>query len=251
MRLLILQKNLPELGEIVLVKINKIMPHGAYCELVEYKTDSYLPIGEVASGWIKNIHERIKEGQRDVAKVVFVDPSRRAIDVSLKKVSTKEKKEKITEYTLEKRAEKFFVQAIGAAHEEAKSADIKRRVAQKVQTYTELLERVQENKLDKDILDDDVRAAFVDIISKNIKPKSYTVAYTVELTASSGKGNIKLIRKIYGEIEALGVEVVYEGAPHYKIIAEGPSYAVAEGKIKEAQQVLQKHSDAFDITVKK
>ncbi len=52
-------------------------------------------------------------------------------------------------------------------------------------------------------------------------------------------------------MEKLGVTVIYEGAPHYKISAEGPSYAVAEGKIKDAQQVLQKYSDAFTITVKK
>jgi translation initiation factor 2 subunit 1 len=70
------------------------MPHGAYCELVEYKADAYLPIGEVASGWIKNIREFIKEGQKDVAKVVFVDQNKRALDISLKKVTAKEKKDK-------------------------------------------------------------------------------------------------------------------------------------------------------------
>lgn len=251
MRFLILQKNLPELSEIVLVKINKIMPHGAYCNIIEYKVDAYLPIGEIASGWIKNIHERIKEGQRDVAKVVFVDPSRRAIDVSLKKVSTKEKKEKVSEYTLEKRAEKFFIQALGAVHKEAKAEEIKRKVATKVQTYTELLDLVHEGRLEKGLLDEDLRSAFFDIVSKNVKPKVYTVSYTVELTAVSGKGSIKQIRKAYGEVEKLGVTVIYEGAPHYKISAEGPSYAVAEGKIKEAQQVLQNYANAFTITVKK
>jgi translation initiation factor 2 subunit 1 len=235
----------------VLVKINKIMPHGAYCNLVEYKVDAYLPIGEIASGWIKNIHERIKEGQRDVAKVVFVDPSRRAIDVSLKKVSTKEKKTKINEYTLEKRAEKFFIQAIGAAHQEENAEEIKRRIAPKVPTYTELLDMVYENRLEKGLLDESLRSAFYDIVSKNIKPKVYTVSYTVELSAANGKGSVKQIKKAYGEVEKLGVSVIYEGAPHYKISAEGPSYAVAEGKIKEAQQALQKYSSVFTITIKK
>jgi translation initiation factor 2 subunit 1 len=250
-RLLILQKNLPELGEIVLVKINKIMPHGAYCNLVEYKVDAYLPIGEIASGWIKNIHERIKEGQRDVAKVVFVDPSRRAIDVSLKKVSTKEKKTKVSEYTLEKRAEKFFVQALGAVHKEGKAEEIKRSIFPKVQTYTELLDMVFENRLEKGLIDEDLRSAFYDIVSKNVKPKVYVVSYTVELSAVNGKGSVKQIKKAYGEVEKLGVTVIYEGAPHYKISAEGPSYAVAEGKIKEAQAVLQKYANDFNITVKK
>jgi translation initiation factor 2 subunit 1 len=227
------------------------MPHGAYCTLVEYKVDAYLPIGEIASGWIKNIHERIKEGQRDVAKVVFVDPSRRAIDVSLKKVSTKEKKTKVSEYTLEKRAEKFFIQALGEVHKEDRAEEIRRRIAPKVQTYTELLDMVQENRLDKSLLDEDLRNAFFEIVSKNVKPKVYTVTYTVELTSIGSKGGIKQIKKAYSEVEKLGVSVLYEGAPHYKIFAEGPSYAVAEGKIKEAQQVLQKYSGVFNITLKK
>ncbi len=248
---MIVQKSMPELGEIVLVKLNKIMPHGAYCQLVEYGVDAYLPIGEVASGWIKNIHEHIREGQRDVAKVVFVDPSRRAVDVSLKKVSVKEKKGKINDFALEKRAEKFFMQALEAAGKTAKAEEIKRKLAQKVPTYLELLDQVHENRLEAGLLDEDVKAAFSEIIAKNIKPKVYSVTYTVVLSASNSKGNVSLIRKLCEEVERLGVSVLYEGAPHYKIMAEGPSYADAEGKIKEAQQVLQKYSPYFSISIKK
>ena len=56
---MLIKKELPEERELVLVKISKIMPHGAYCELIEYGMDAYLPISEIASGWIKNIHEFI------------------------------------------------------------------------------------------------------------------------------------------------------------------------------------------------
>lgn len=239
------------MGEILLVKVSKIMPHGAYCDLIEYNASAYLPISEVASGWIKNIHERIKEGQKDVAKVVFVDAGRKAIDVSLKKVTTKEKKDKINEYTLEKRAEKFFVQALSTVHKESKLEEFKRRISQKVPTYTDLLDLVYEKRDEKGLLDDDVRLAFFDIIAKNMKPKVYSVAYTFELSAINGKGGMSLIKKAYDEIEKLGVEIIYEGAPHYKVIAKGPSYIVAENKIKEAQQVLQKYANALTVTVKK
>lgn len=248
---MIVPKSLPSLGEIVLVRLNKIMPHGAYCQLTEYGVDAYLPIGEVASGWIKNIHERIKEGQRDVAKVVFIDPARKAIDVSLKKVSAKEKKNKMNDYTLEKRAEKFFAQALEATNKSAQADEIKRKLSQKVQTYVELLDLIYENRLPPGILDEDVRSAFFEIVAKNVKPKIYTVAYTVELSAANGKGTVSMIRKLCEEIEKLGVSVVYEGAPHYKILAEGPSYVDAEAKIKGAQQVLQKYSQFFNISVRK
>ncbi|MDE1855049.1 MAG: S1 RNA-binding domain-containing protein [Candidatus Micrarchaeota archaeon] len=246
-----MQKELPNMGEIILVNITKIMPHGAYCELVEYKADAYLPISEVASGWIKNIHEFIREGQRDVAKVVFVDPTRRALDVSLKKVTSKEKKDKINEYNLEKRAEKFFVQAAQAAHKENKLDEIKKKAAQLAHTYSEMLDMVVENKLPSGVLDADVKKAFEEIVAKNVKPKEYEVGYSVELRAINGKGGATTIRKAFGEVEALGVEVLYEGAPHYKISAKGSSYPAVEGKIKEATKVLEKYKGQLSVEVKK
>jgi translation initiation factor 2 subunit 1 len=227
------------------------MPHGAYCELVEYKVDAYLPIGEVASGWIKNIHEFIKEGQRDVAKVVFADPSRKALDVSLKKVTAKEKKDKINDYTLEKRAEKFFIQALQASGKESKAAEIRSKIAKSVTTYNDLLDQVYTGKEPAGILDADVKKAFLDIIAKNVKPKVFSVSYSVEMRSLSGNGDVDMIKKAFGEVEALGVYVLYEGAPHYKLSAEGPSYPVAEAKIKNAQDILQKYENAFEITVKK
>lgn len=227
------------------------MPHGAYCELVEYKADAYLPIGEVASGWIKNIREFIKEGQKDVAKVVFVDVNKKALDISLKKVTSKEKKDKINDYNLEKRAEKFFTQAVQAAHKEAKLDEIKKKAAQYATTYSELLDLVYEGKDPAGALDADIKKTFLEIISKNIKPKTYSVAYSLEFRSLSGKGTITKIKKALGEVEKLGVGVLYEGAPHYKLTAKGPSYPDVEGRIKEAQAALEKYDKDFSITLKK
>ena len=239
------------MGEIILVNITKIMPHGAYCELVEYKADAYLPISEVASGWIKNIHEFIREGQRDVAKVVFVDQTRHALDVSLKKVTAKEKKDKINDYNLENRAEKFFKQAVVAAHEEAKIEEIKKKAAQSVATYSELLELTAEGKPPAGVFDAGIKKAFEEIIAKNIKPKEFVVSYSLELKSLNGKGDIHIMKKAFGEIENLGVEVLYEGAPHYKLTAKGASYPVVEGKIKEAEKALQKYEKALSVSITK
>ncbi|MCL5239281.1 MAG: S1 RNA-binding domain-containing protein [Candidatus Marsarchaeota archaeon] len=248
---MIIQKELPGVGEIVLVHITKIMPHGAYCELVEYKADAYLPINEVASGWIKNIHEFIKEGQRDAAKVVFVDPSRRALDVSLKKVTSKQKKDKINEFNLEKRAEKFFTQAVQAAHKEGKIEEIEKKAALVAPTYSELLDLAVEGKLPDATMESDVRKEFEAIVAKNVKPKEYEVGYAVELRAINKKGSVATIKKAFGEVTGIGVDVLYEGAPHYKLSARGPSYPVVEGKIKEAEKILEKYKGTLSINITK
>jgi translation initiation factor 2 subunit 1 len=239
------------LGEIILVNITKVMPHGAYCELVEYKADAYLPIGEVASGWIKNIREFIKEGQKDVAKVVFVDANKKALDISLKKVTAKEKKDKINDYTLEKRAEKFFNQSVQAAHKEDKAEEIKKKVSQYATTYSELLDMVYEGKDPAGALDADIKKAFLEIIAKNIKPKIYSVTYSLEFKSLGSTGTISKIKKAFAEVEKLGIGVLYEGAPHYKLTAKGPNYPDVEGRIKEAQAVLQKYEKDFSVTLKK
>lgn len=239
------------MGEIILVNITKIMPHGAYCELVEYKADAYLPINEVASGWIKNIHEFIKEGQRGVAKVVFVDRNRRALDVSLKKVTSKQKKDKINEYNLEKRAEKFFLQAVKEANEEGKIDEIKTKAAHAVQTYSELLDLTAEGKLPGDVFDAAAKKAYEEIIAKNVKPKEYEVGYSVVLKALNGKGDVSTIKHAFEEVEGLGVDVLYEGAPHYKISAKGPSYPAVESKIKQAESLLEKYKGKLTVNVKR
>lgn len=235
----------------MLIRITKIMPHGAYCELTEYKLDAYLPISEIASGWIKNIHEFIKEGQSDAAKVVFIDPVKKAVDVSLKKATTKEKKDKINEYTLEKRAEKFFNNALKAAHVEEQAQQIKEKVAQSVPTYAELLEQVREDGDEKSMLGKDLRAALKDIVTKNYKPKVYVVNYELSLRSLGTKGDISMIKKALGEVSKMGVSVLYEGAPHYKLTAKGESYPVVEGKIKQAEAVLSQYQSNLAVELVK
>lgn len=238
---MIVKKTMPDERELVLIKINKILPHGVYCDLIEYGTEAYLPISEIASGWIKNIHEFVKEGQKDVGRVMTIDKVKKAIDVSLKKATTKEKNDKISEYNLEKRYEKLFDQALSQAKlTEAKEA-ITQEISKKVSTYTELIQMAAEKKdLGEVIKNGALATALLEIAAKNIKPKRYEVSYTLELRASDPKTNIKILRHTLEEIEKGGVGVLYLGAPHYRLTSEDSDYPKAEGRIKEAEKILER-----------
>ncbi len=223
----------------MLIRINKVMPYGAYCTLTEYSLDAYLPINEVATGWIKNIHEFIKEGQSDVAKVIFVDREKRAVDISLKRVSTKEKKEKITEYNLEKRAQQLFMQAVSSLGKQQEQEAIVQKAASKFSTYTELIDAAYENKpAVKEALGNALAETLHNIAIKNIKPKVYGVTYKLELSAKNRIGNIKKIKEALEEVEKQGVKVIYEGAPHYLLKAQDETYPKAEERIKKAESVI-------------
>lgn len=238
---MLIKKELPGEKELVLVKISKIMPHGAYCELVEYGLDAYLPISEIASGWIKNIHEFIKEGQKDVGRVIAIDKDKRAVDISLKKATTKEKNDKTSEYNLEKRYEKLFDQAINAAKLAPRKQEIIGELAKEITTYTELIQMFADKKDAHGLVKNKaLEDALEDIVAKNIKPKRYEVSYTIELRSTDPKAGIAQIKKVLEEIEGRGVGVLYIGAPRYRLTSEDSDYPKAESRIKEAQKLIEK-----------
>ena len=248
---MILKKNLPSNGELVLIKVSKIMQHGAYCELVEYHMDAYLPISEISTGWIKNIHEFIKEGQNTVAKVISVDPAKRAVDISLKKATSKEKSNKIAEYSLEKRYEKLFEQAVASSGLNSEKEKLKTEIASHVQTYNELINSIVETGEMPGVKDPKLRSALQEIVAKNIKPKRYVVSYTLELKSSDPKGgNINTIKEALGSVESSGVDILYLGAPRYKLTSEDSSYPKAESRIKESQKKLEKYSKILSFALK-
>ncbi len=239
---MLIKRQLPKEKELVLVKISKIMPHGAYCELIEYGIDAYLPISEIASGWIKNIHEFVKEGQKDVGRVIAIDKEKRSVDVSLKKVTTKEKNDKTSEYNLEKRYEKLFNQALASAKLESKKDQIIEELSGKVGTYTEIILAVYEKKGANGIIkNQELESELEAIVSKNIKPKRYTVSYVMELRSTDPKTGISAIRDALEEIESKDIGVLYLGAPKYRLTSEDSDYPKAESKIREAQKTIERH----------
>ncbi|MEM0200809.1 MAG: S1 RNA-binding domain-containing protein [Candidatus Micrarchaeaceae archaeon] len=246
MNVTIISKELPEEKELVLVKITKIMPYGAYCELQEYKKDAYLPISEIASGWIKNIHEFIKEGQKTVAKVLSVDKEKKTIDVSLKKATQKEKTDKQNEFSIEKRYEKLFEQALILSKQESKKDKIKQELSEKFITYTNLFNKLLEDQKSIDFIKNkQFSESLLDIISKNIKPKKYIVSYTVELKIIDPKVSIKKLKTVLEEINKKGIDILYLGAPKYRFTTEGEDYISAENKIKESKSILEKNNFVF------
>ncbi|RLG70219.1 MAG: translation initiation factor IF-2 subunit alpha, partial [Candidatus Iainarchaeum archaeon] len=77
----------PEIGEIVVVKVKKILSYGVFVELLEYDgLTGFVHISEVASSWVKNIRNFVKENQIRAAKVLKVIPEKEQVDLSFEKV---------------------------------------------------------------------------------------------------------------------------------------------------------------------
>ena len=98
------RQELPELGELLVATVVRIEGHGAYVTLDEYDDkEGLLHISEISSSWVRNIRNHVREGQKMVLQVRRVDPSRKHIDLSLRRVSGDERRKKMEGW---KKAEK-------------------------------------------------------------------------------------------------------------------------------------------------
>ena len=88
----------PEVGEIIIATVTKIMDHGAYVTLDEYDDiQGFLHISEIAPGWIRSVSKYVKIGEKKVLLVKRVSKNRSDIDLSLKQISADQRKKKLLE----------------------------------------------------------------------------------------------------------------------------------------------------------
>ena len=88
----------PEVGEIIIASVTKIMDHGAYVTLDEYDDiQGFLHISEIAPGWIRSVSKYVKIGEKKVLLVKRVSKNRSDIDLSLKQISADQRKKKLLE----------------------------------------------------------------------------------------------------------------------------------------------------------
>ena len=105
----IARKELPDVGELVVGTVKEILDHGAYILLDEYGgLEAYAPINEIVQSWFHSIKDYLKVGQKAVFRVIRVDPKRKLVDVSLRKVKDEEKKEKFLKWKRTVRAVKLL-----------------------------------------------------------------------------------------------------------------------------------------------
>jgi len=95
----------PEVGDLVIATVESVMDYGSYVRLDEYDKRGLLHISEISSSWIRNIRSFVREGQKIVLKVLRVDAEKEHIDLSLRRVTKREKIEKIMSWKRERKAE--------------------------------------------------------------------------------------------------------------------------------------------------
>ena len=234
--------NVPKVGEHVIATVSKVARFGAYCKLLEYDNlEVFLPIREVSSGWIKNIREHVHEGQKVVCSILFYDKEKGTIDVSLKRVTQGQAKEKIRAYNLEKRIAALFSQSIKMAGMYEDKPALVQKALSEFSTYTNLMDNATSDseEFKKSTLPKKLKDLLLENYEANRKKRRYIVAYTMKLSTFNTMSGVTELKDIITSVKSLGIAVNYIGAPHYRLVAEGEDYSNAEDKIKQAAQLVQ------------
>ena len=250
-------QNFPEVGEIVISTVTRIVDQGAYVALDEYNNvQGFLHVSEIATGWIRNVAKFLKVGEKKVLLVKRIDSRRSEIDLSLKQVSSDQKKKKLLEI---KRGEK----------EEALIENLKSRIKLS-EADIEKLENVLVEKFGS-VYDafSEVSAKGISVLDNlNIPPKTLTIIAELgskiqvphveirgifELTSTKPNG-IEIIKQALTDSisNRKEVSVTYIGAPKYRITLAAPNFKEAEKELKpilaSVQDMIEKKGGIFKFT---
>ncbi|MFB6131537.1 MAG: translation initiation factor IF-2 subunit alpha [Salinigranum sp.] len=234
----------PEKGELVVGKVDEIADFGVFIDLQEYEEKRGLVhISEVASGWIKNIRDHVREGQTVVAKVLDVNESSQQIDLSLKDVNEHQRKEKIQEWKNEQKADKWMTLAFGEDVSDEQYGAVANALLAEFESLYDAFEQAaihgSEALADAD-LDDEEVADIVETARENVSVPYVTVTGYVDLRCpdSDGVDALKEALKAAegnGELpEEIELSVTYVGSPEYRVKVRAPDYKSAESALTDS-----------------
>jgi len=242
---MVTKKGLPEWGELVVCTVTRITPYAAWCNLKEYPgMEGMIHVSEVAGKWVHDIRNFVKQDKEYVAKVVKIDYQKNFINLSLKRVTKLDKKERMNFLRREKRGEGMLGQAaklLGKSLEQAYE-EVGFLLQEKFEDIFTAFERVKESP---DLLaEEGVPKEWVDAIAK-VAGKSFVereVTLKAELDMKSFAGDgVEKIKEVLNDLENNNLIVKYISAPKYRI----------ELKTKDPKKDEKKMTEALEQAIKK
>ena len=243
----------PEPGDLVVGKVDEIADFGVFVDLEEYEDKRGLAhISEVASGWIKNVRDHVREGQTVVAKVLDVNESSQQIDLSIKDVNEHQHKEKIQEWKNEQKADNWMLLALGEDVDDETYSAVANAMLAEYETMYEAFEAAAihgTEALEDTDLDDEEVEAIVSTARENVSVPYVNVTGYVDLSIATGDG-VDAIKEALQAAEGNGevpdeveLSVSYVGSPEYRITVKAPDYKTAEAELeasaKRAEEAIE------------
>lgn len=236
----------PERGDLVIATIESITTYGAYAKLDEYDRKALLHISEISSSWIRNIRDFVREGQKIVLKVVRVKPEKGQIDVSLRRVTRRERIEKIKIFKKDRKAESLIrnvAEKVGLSKEEVyeKAGFLLEEEYGLYYAFEKILKEGPE-VLTKLGISEELAKVFADVAEERISVKMVKIKGIIEVRCMKPNG-VKLIqdsfKKAFKKEKTKDTKIRFyvKAAPKYKVEVLAENY-------KRGEEVFQKISES-------
>ena len=250
-------QELPEVGEIVIATIKKTGDHGAYVSLDEYdNVQGFLHISEIAPGWVRKVTKYVKEGDKKVLLVKKIQADRAEIDLSLKQISKEQRKKKLLDvkrFEKEQGILKNIQDKVKLSSEEVD--DLEEKLLSKYQSvYDAIVEIGTKNisVIDDLAISEKIKKTIGEL-SKKIKLPTVEIRGILEMTNNKSDG-IEIIRKILldaiKESQNEKIEILYLGAPKYRLSIIAPDFKTAEKTLKPILEKIEKNTSKQNGTFK-
>ncbi|MEM2143999.1 MAG: translation initiation factor IF-2 subunit alpha [Candidatus Jordarchaeaceae archaeon] len=238
------RREYPEKGELVIGTVTRIANHGAYVQLDEFDNkEGMIHISEIALSWVRNIRNFVREKQKVVAKVLRINPQKGFIDLSLRRVTEQQRRQKIQEWKRVQKAEKLLEMAatkIGKTLDEAYE-EVGNKLENAYGSIYKGLELISEKG--PTILENlGIKKDWIEIITEiaktHVEPPKVSIARTIEMTCWKRSG-IDAIKKAFREAlhalegEETNVNIYTLGAPKYRIEITADDYKQAETTLEK------------------
>jgi translation initiation factor 2 subunit 1 len=234
----------PESGDLVIATIESVTDYGAYAKLDEFDKRGLLHVSEISSSWIRNIRDFVREGQKVVLKVLRVDFEKGHIDLSLRRVTKRERIEKIMIWKKERKADALLREVAGkvglTVDELYKQAG--EVIDEKLGLYEGFEKAVKEGPeaLTKIGVPSNIAKTFAGVAEERIHVKIVKVKGTLEIRCMKPNG-VKIIKDAFQaakpeKIRGAEVRFYVIAAPKYSIEAFAEDYKRAEEVFQKAAQ---------------
>lgn len=232
----------PEVGDLVICTVETVTDYGAYVRLDEFDKRGLLHISEVASSWIRNIRDYVREGQKVVLKVLRVDQEKGHIDLSLRRVTKREKIEKMLSWKKKRKAEGLLRSAaemVGMSVEELyeKAGAL---IDEKYGLYEGFEKAAMEGAevLAKIGVPEELAEVFVEVGRERIRVPMVKIKGTVEVRCLRPDG-VKVIKEAF--LNAKKAEKAKDVKIRFYVVA-APKYCieVSADNYKHAESILQR-----------
>lgn len=221
-----------DVGDIILCTVDRIVGTTVFVKIDGTPNEGSIVLSEIAPGRIRNIRDYVVPKKKIVCKVLRISESGN-IDLSLRRVTQKERKEVIERNEIEKSYRSILKGILGEEAEKTINEILKEEdlhsFLEKSKTNPEKLEKLTGKENAKKILD----------VLSTQKKKKAIVKKEIHITTTRPNG-ITLIKNILGIFKGIGVK--YLAAGKYSLGLESEDMKTADKKITEMIAVAEKES---------